>query len=186
MAHRAHVEDGRDARGQALGEPETRGHVHRLRVQGGFPGPDVLPEPREELQVLRSVPQKGLAEMEMRLHESGKNQFPASRKAFDGLSGPFGKPPRFRPRGADRSILGIEIRFAPNIPAISQSEQGRALSDFLVAEAGATQKLLVRLLRDIHHDVLQVRVEFLRQRLHDARHDPAELSHRHSLHGDPL
>ena len=103
MPHRPHVEDGRHAGREALGETGPRGDRHRLRIVRRLAGPHVPLEPRQQLQALRPVAQQRLAEMEVRLHESREDPLAPGVQALDRLARrprPAAAPPPRRRRGS--------------------------------------------------------------------------------------
>ena len=110
VADGPHVEErGRPAGGE-LGEAEAGGELERLVVVRGLAGPDVRLEPREELEVVGTVPQERLAEVDVRLDEAGEEPEPLARRSA--------RPPRRAPRRRPR-------RRAPAAPRARMTRRPR-------------------------------------------------------------
>ena len=87
MPHRSHVEHRRHAARQTLGQAEAGRDRHGLGIVRRLARPHVPFEPRKQLETRRSVSQKRLAQMEVRLNETGNDPFAPGGETLDRLAG---------------------------------------------------------------------------------------------------
>ena len=129
MPNGSHVEHGRDAGRQAFGETGPRGDRHRLRIVRRLAGPHVPLEPRQQLQTRRPVAQQRLAEMEVRLHESGQDPLPARLEPLDGVTRQRRQPAGLRSDSADRSVFGVQVGCGADVGPVRQPEKCPTLDE---------------------------------------------------------
>ncbi len=89
VPHRLHVEDGGRPAEQQLGSAEHSGPVDRVGSVGGFERPDALRQPVFEYQVVGETAKQRLAQMNVRLNQSGNDD---ESGAIDRLGARLGPP----------------------------------------------------------------------------------------------
>ena len=132
MAHRAHVQERRRAAREELGEAEACRNFEGRLVVRGLAGPDVRFQPREEWKVIRAVSEQRLAEMDVRLDETGHEPESARVHAFERAArgGDFGGSlPRVCMERDDRAVLDEEGAVQRHVVRSRHSEDARALDE---------------------------------------------------------
>ncbi len=83
----AHVEHGRGAAEQKLGDAESRRGAQRGRVVRGLERPDAFAQPGQQAVLFGQPPEEGLAQMDVRLDQAGDDDQSVSvDRALRGLA----------------------------------------------------------------------------------------------------